>query len=179
MIVGQKDACTRLEEMLSALRRGDGGSLALIGPAGIGKTTLLQFAADRAADLRVLRATGSPAEEGIPYAGLAQILTPILEWSRLLPPMQSAAIEAALAIGPSAGPDPFPVYAGTLGLLAAAAADTPVVVLVDDAQWLDAASLQALMFARRRLAHDHVVVILAARPPPARPPPRGRPPRFG
>ncbi len=166
MIVGQAAACARLEELLSAVRRGDGGSLALIGPAGIGKTTLLQFAADRAAGLRILRATGSPAEEGIPYAGLAQVLTPILEWSGLLPPMQSAAIDAALAIGPSAGPDAFPVYAGTLGLLAAAAADTPVVVLIDDAQWLDAASLQALMFAQRRLLHDHLVVILAARPQP-------------
>ncbi len=170
MIVGQTAACARLEELLAAVRRGDGGSIALTGPAGIGKTTLLQFAADRAADLRVLRATGSPAEEGIPYAGLAQILTPILDWSKALPPMQATAIEAALAIGPSAGPDAFPVYAGTLGLLAAAASDTPVVVLVDDAQWLDAASLQALMFAQRRLVHDHVVVILAARPQPDTPP---------
>ena len=163
MIFGRVDACDRIASLLSDLRRGQGGAIVLSGPAGIGKSTLLDFAADRARGMLVIRAEGSPAEEGITYAGLSQVLTPLLAWLPSLVPTQAAAVEAALAIGPTTGSDSFPVYAGTLGLLAAAAAAGPVVVVVDDSQWLDSASMSALLFAQRRLGHDRVLFVLAAR----------------
>ena len=164
MIFGRADACARIDSLLLALREGTGNALALSGPAGIGKSTLLDFAADHALHTTVIRAIGSPAETGVSYAGLSQVLTPLLDLLPSVPSTQAAAIESALAIGPSNGNDAFPVYAGTLSLLAAAAARGPIVVLVDDGHWLDSASIRALLFAQRRLSRDRVLFIFAARP---------------
>src|SRR6478752_382658 len=164
MIYGREHACDRLETLLSDVRlRGRGGSLVLSGPPGIGKTTLLNFAEEKAEGFQVLRAKGSPAEAGMPYSGLMPVLTPLLELLPSLPPFQVAAIEAALAIGPAAGTDAFPVLAGTLSLLAAAAVATPLAVLIDDCQWLDNDSMNALLFAHRRLTHDRVLFVFTAR----------------
>ena len=149
------------------LAPGSGGSLVLSGPAGIGKTTLLQFAAEKATGCQVLWATGSPVETGLPYAALSQLVAPIVDLLPALRPVQAAAVQAALALSapvePAIGPDAFPVYSGTLSLLSAASAARPVLALVDDCQWLDNESLKALLFAQRRLAHDAVGIILAAR----------------
>jgi DNA-binding CsgD family transcriptional regulator len=164
MIYGREHACDHLESLLSAVRlQGRGGSLVLSGPPGIGKTTLLNFAEEKAEGFQVLRAKGSPAEVGMPYSGLMPVLTPLLELLPSLPPFQVAAIEAALAIGPAAGTDAFPVLAGTLSLLAAAAVATPLAVLIDDCQWLDNDSMNALLFAHRRLTHDRVLFVFTAR----------------
>ncbi len=176
MIFGRIEACRRLEVLVAQARAGVGGSLVLSGPAGIGKTTLLHFAAEIATDCQVLRATGSPTETGLPYAALSQLLEPILDLLPALPPVQAAAVQAALALGPpvepAIAPDVFPVYSGTLSLLSAASAARPVIALVDDCQWLDAESLRALLFAARRLAHDGVGIVLAARSETDLAPPR-------
>src|SRR6476660_3366358 len=131
MIYGREHACDRLESLLSDVRlRGRGDSLVLSGSPGIGKTTLLNFVEQKAEGFQVLRAKGSLAEVGMPYAGLMPILAPLLELLPSLPPLQVAAIEAALAIGPAAGTDAYPVFAGTLSLLAAPAVATPLAVLI-------------------------------------------------
>ena len=163
MIVGRAEACGRIDALTSDLRRGEGGALMLSGPAGIGKSILLDYAADRAEGMRVIRAKGAPDEAGLTYAGLSQVMTPLLEFLPSLVATQAAAVEAALAIGPAVGADSFPVYAGTLGLFVAAAAVGPIVVIVDDCQWLDSASMRALLFAQRRLQHERVLFLLAAR----------------
>ena len=99
----------------------------------------------------------------LPFAGLADVLRPLLGSLTKLPDLQAEVVRTALALGPPRPIDRLRVGAATLGLLAAAAEDTPLLVLVDDGQWLDAASRDALIFAARRLASDPVVVILAAR----------------
>ena len=91
MIFGRIDACERLERLVVDARGGRSGSLVLTGPAGIGKTTLLHFAQELATDSQVLRATGSPAETGMPYAALSSLLAPILE---LLPTISTGQADA-------------------------------------------------------------------------------------
>jgi DNA-binding CsgD family transcriptional regulator len=163
VIVGRSDACRRIEALVVDVRAGSGDALVLSGPAGIGKTTLLEFAEHQAPDFLVLRTTGSPAERGLPYAALSQVLAPILTHLPMLPPVQQGAIRSALGLDPPIGADAFPVYAGTLGLLAAAAAERPVAIMIDDGQWSDTASIQAVLFAQRRLIHDPVALMLATR----------------
>ncbi len=170
-MVGRTDACRRVQTLVEGVRAGVGGALVVTGPAGIGKTTLLEFAAEQAQDLLLLRTTGSPAEHGMPYAGLSQLLGPILCHLPALPPVQQAAVRSALGLDPPVGTDVFGVYVGTLALLAAAAVERPVVVLIDDGQWCDSASIEAVLFARRRLAHDPVGFVLATRVDPHGTPP--------
>jgi DNA-binding CsgD family transcriptional regulator/tetratricopeptide (TPR) repeat protein len=166
MLFGREEARARVDDLLLSVRQGRGDSLLIAGPAGIGKTAMLQYAADSAEQLQVLWAKAVPAETAISYSGLSQILTPLLGYLPSLSAPQSAAVAGALAIGPFAGGDVFPLYAGTLHLLAAAAAKTPVVVLVDDLHWLDVASLNALQFALRRLKHDPVLFLMSFRRDP-------------
>ena len=163
MIFGQAAACERIEAMLSAVRLGKGDALLLTGPAGIGKTTLLGYVAEKAVGMQVVRAQGAPAEAGIPWAGLSQALTPLLESLSSLAAPQAAALRAALAIGPPAGPDAFAVHTGTLSLLATSAGNTPLLLLIDDIHWLDTESVNALLFAQRRLRHDRVLFMMTAR----------------
>ena len=144
VLFGRDDVCATLDNLLASLRSGRGGALVIAGPAGIGKTSLLEYAADGATGLRLLRFKGVPDEACLPYAGLSQGLTPVLDRIPLLPEPQGAAVSAALAVRPSTGTDIFAVCAGTLGLLAVAAAEGRLVVLVDDAHWLDPESMQAL-----------------------------------
>ena len=176
MLLGRDDACARVEDLLASVRHGRSEALVVLGPAGIGKTALLGYAFERAQGMQVLRARGDPAEVGIPYAGLSQLLSPLLDLLPSLSRPQAAAIAAALAIGPPAGKEAFPVYAATLSLLATAASQTPLLVLVDDGHWIDVASMDALLFAQRRLALDPVLLLLTFRLGPALPqPPAGLP----
>lgn len=171
MLLGRQDACERVLQALSSARQGNGGALVITGPAGIGKTALMQYARDHAEEFRVLNAKGTPTETDVPYAGLSRVLTPLLPHIPALPEPQAAAVKGALAIGPPSGGDVFPVYAGTLALLAAAAEHTPTMVSVDDCQWWDTASLNALLFAVRRLHTDPVLTLFTFRTDPTLPPP--------
>jgi len=163
VLVGRAEICLRLERLLDSARQGQSAALAIIGEPGSGKTTLLQYAADESTDMSVLRARGFESEADIPYAGLSELLRPLLGQLDDLPEPQAAALAAALAIGPPTGADRFAVGAATLGLLAAAAERAPLLVLVDDVQWLDRASAEALSFAQRRLGADSVLVLLTWR----------------
>jgi DNA-binding CsgD family transcriptional regulator len=162
-MVGRKDERARLKALLDAAREGRSGTLLLHGPPGIGKTALLRWTIEDAADFTVLRARGMESESDIPFAGLAELITPLLGHVDELPGVQAAAIRGALALGPATPTDRFTVPAALLSLLARAADERPVLVVIDDAQWLDDPSLEAFLFAGRRLGQEGVVMIGAAR----------------
>lgn len=171
-LVGRARERRCLDELIGSAA--DGGAAVLIaGEPGIGKTVLLNHVADVAskqAGLRVLRARGEESEAALGYATLADLLTPLRDRFAGLPPTQRQALEVCLALssGPASGP--LAGCAGALGVLASAADERPLVVLVDDFQWIDPESRQILLFAARRLAAEHIVMILAAREEPGVPP---------
>jgi len=137
--------------------------VAFVGDPGIGKTALLDAAARAAVGFTVLRASGALSESDFPYAGLLALLRPLAPQLTALPPAQCDALEAVLRadVGQVEG---FVVGAGTLAVAAAAAELQPLLVLVDDVQWLDEPTRDVLGFVVRRLAADNVAVVLAARP---------------
>jgi DNA-binding CsgD family transcriptional regulator len=160
-LVGRTDERARLTALLDGARAGSSGVLLLTGPAGIGKTALLRWAMAEADGFAILRARGMEAESDIPFAGLAELVTPLLARLGELPPVQAGALRGALALGPPAPADRFTVPAALLSLLAAE--DRPVLAVIDDAQWLDQPSLEALLFAGRRLEQEGVAVLVCAR----------------
>jgi DNA-binding CsgD family transcriptional regulator len=137
--------------------------LVLRGEAGIGKTALLEFAAELADGFRVLRARGVESESEMAFSGLQELFGPVIELCERLPDRQRAVLEGALAVGPPVAGDPLAVRAATLSMLAAAAENQPLLVVVDDAHWLDRPSAEALAFATRRLQSEGAVVVLALR----------------
>jgi DNA-binding CsgD family transcriptional regulator/tetratricopeptide (TPR) repeat protein len=163
MLVGRDRECARVERLLERARAGAAGALVVVGEAGIGKTALLDFAAERAEGMTVVRAVGVESEAQLEFSGLFDVCRPLLGRIEELPERQRDALAAALGIGPGASVDRFSLGAATLSLLAAAAEEAPVLVLLDDVQWLDAASVDALVFAARRLAAEPVAVLVAAR----------------
>lgn len=163
MLLGRDEEQRRLHHVLAEARSGRSGVLVLSGEAGIGKSALLDAAEGFAADMRVLRARGVEAEGEVPFGGLLELLRPALRAVDQIPRPQAAALESALALRPGGGYDRFAVGAATLSLLASSAEDRPLLVLVDDVQWLDAATSEALLFAFRRLVADPIAVVLAVR----------------
>ena len=163
MLLGRRDERLALDRLLAQARRGESGVLALVGEPGIGKTALLDHAAQQAHDMRVLRARGIESEAEIPFAGLAELLRPALSALDRIPAPQASALAGALALAPARAGDRFAIGAATLSLLSATAEERPLLLLVDDAHWLDASSAQALLFAARRLVADPVALVLSAR----------------
>jgi DNA-binding CsgD family transcriptional regulator len=163
MLLGRAHEQQALVRLLEDARAGGSGVLAIVGEAGIGKSTLLAYAGEQTAGMNVLRARGVQSEAHIPFAGLFELLRPALSWISRIPTPQAEALESALALRPAGAPGRFAVGAATLSLLAAYSEKAPVAVLVDDAQWLDGSSADALLFAFRRLVADPVAVILAVR----------------
>src|SRR5215470_10345286 len=125
-MVGRKDEQARLKALIDAAREGRSGTVLLHGPPGIGKTELLKHAVEDAADFALLRARGMETESDIPYAGLAELVMPLLAHLDEIPNVQAAALRGALALGPATATDRFTVPAGLLSLLARAAEDRPV-----------------------------------------------------
>src|ERR687895_376494 len=154
MFVGRERERARIDRLLEGARGGVSGALLLHGEAGIGKTALMRWAIGRATGMRVLRARGIETESDIPFAGLAELVTPLLDRLDDVPAVQAGALRGALALGPAAPHDRFTVPAGLLSLLAVAAEEQPVLVSIDDAQWLDEPSLEAFLFAGRRLGAE-------------------------
>jgi DNA-binding CsgD family transcriptional regulator len=163
MLLGRDRELEALAGLLGAARAGSGGVLAVVGGAGVGKTSLLDWAAGHAGAMNVLRARGVESESHIPFAGLFDLLRPALPHLGRLPAPQASAIESALALSPGRAYDRFTVGAATLSLLAAHAESAPVGVFVDDAHLLDGSSADALRFALRRLVHDPVAVVVTVR----------------
>jgi DNA-binding CsgD family transcriptional regulator len=142
-----------------------GGALVVGGEPGIGKSALLGEAMRAAAGqgMLVLRTSGVRSEAGLPFAGLHQLLRPVLSWAADLPPRQRAALGAAFGTVEEAAPDPFLIALATLQLLSEAAAQAPVVLAADDAQWLDRPSTDVLAFIARRLESDPILLLAAIR----------------
>ncbi|WP_232660587.1 ATP-binding protein [Pseudonocardia sp. TRM90224] len=159
MLRGRRTELARIDAALDAARTGVSGALVVRGEAGIGKTTLLGHAVERAGELRVLRGTGVESEAELSFAGLHLLLRPALDGLDALPTMQRQALAGAFGMSDGEG-DRFMIGAAVLSLLAEHA---PVLCVVDDAHWLDRASADALLFAARRLDHEGVVVLFGAR----------------
>lgn len=142
-----------------------GGAAVVRGEAGVGKTALLEQVA-AAAPGRVLRVRGVESETELPFVAVADLLLPLRETFDQLPEVQRKALEVSLALQPGPAAGPLAVCAGTLGVLAAAGEREPLLVLVDDFQWVDPSSQQILLFVARRLSAERVVLLLAVREQP-------------
>src|SRR5215211_2391197 len=163
MLRGREQECTRLDRALESARRGRSSALVLRGEAGMGKTSLLRYAIDRAEAMDVVRATGVESEAELEFSGLLELCRPLLARVSELPELQASALLGALGFEPAGTHDRFAIGAATLGLLAAAAERQPLLVAVDDVNWLDHPSADALRFAAQRLLADRVAVIVGTR----------------
>jgi len=163
VLIGREQERQRLAALLEEARRGRSGALAVVGDPGVGKTALLEDARDRAADLRLLTATGVESESELPFASLHELLAPLVGLLPRIPPAQASALAVALSLDEGVA-DTLAVSAGTLSLLVEAAEEQPVVVVLDDVHWFDHASAHALAFATRRLRAEQIAVVAAFRP---------------
>ena len=165
-LLGRQAECAVLDRLVGAVRAGGSRALVVHGEPGAGKTVLLEYLAGRAADgCRVVRAAGVQSEMELAFAGLHQLCAPLLDRLEALPGPQAEAARTAFGVSAGPAPDRFLVGLAVLGLLSEAAADRPLVCLVDDAQWLDRASAQVLAFAARRLGAESVGLVFGARAP--------------
>ena len=168
-LVGRREEQRKLAALVERVRGGESGVLVLGGEAGIGKTALLHDVRDHASDLRVIALSGAESEMELAYAGVQQLCAPVLGHIDHLPDPQKNALRVALGLRGGAAPGRLLVGVAVLSLLADAGAERPTICLIDDAQWVDRASLQALAFAGRRLAADPVGMVFAARGSQAEP----------
>ncbi len=152
-----------LDHVLDSARDGVGRALVLRGEPGTGKTSLLEYAIGRAPDMRVARAAGVEPETALGFAGLHQLLIPLLPRLGRLPGPQRDALQAAFGLAAAPAPDRFLFGLAVLSLLADAAADQPLLVAVDDAQWLDQPTMEVLAFVARRLCTEPIAFVLAMR----------------
>src|SRR5215472_12833726 len=162
---GRRTEQAALDRLLTEVRAGQSRVLVLRGEAGVGKTVLLDYVQERAPECRVVRAAGVESEMELPFAVLHQLCAPLLNSLARLPGPQGDALSTAFGLGAGAAPDRFIVSLAVLGLLSVVAEERPLVCLVDDAQWLDRASAQALAFVARRLLAESVAMIFSLREP--------------
>ena len=151
--------------LLAAVRGGQSRVLVVCGEAGVGKTALLEYAIGSASGFRVVRAVGVESEMELAFAALQQLCAPILDRLDRLPAPQRDALGVAFGLRAGDAPDRFLVGLAVLSLLAEVAEERPLVCVVDDAQWLDRASAQALVFVARRLLAESVALLLVTREP--------------
>jgi DNA-binding CsgD family transcriptional regulator len=163
VLVGRESDCARIDELLEQARRGRSGALVIRGEAGMGKTALLDYAAERAEGMTVVRAIGVEYEAELQFSGLLELMRPLLEHLPEIPPQQAEALKSALGLGVAKPHDRFTICAATLSLIAAAAETKPLLILVDDAHWMDSATDDALLFSAKRLVADSVAIVLAVR----------------
>jgi DNA-binding CsgD family transcriptional regulator len=164
MTLRGRDAQLRaLDAVLDAVRAGESRVLVVRGEPGVGKSALLDYVGERASGCRVARAVGVQAEMELAFAGLHLLCAQMLDHLEGLPGPQRDALRTAFGLSAGPAPDPFLVALAALSLLSEVAQERPLVCLVDDAQWLDRASAQALAFVARRLRMDPVALIFAAR----------------
>jgi DNA-binding CsgD family transcriptional regulator len=161
--VGRTSERELLDGLLTRVRGGESEVLVVRGEAGIGKTALLRYAARQASGYRVVELTGVEAEMELAFAGIHQLCGPMLDRLDGIPPPQRDALTVALAIAVGEAPDRFLVGLAVLSLLAAVAEERPLLCLVEDAQWLDAASRQIVGFVARRLRAESVAIVIAVR----------------
>jgi DNA-binding CsgD family transcriptional regulator len=155
----------QLNRLLDKVRGGESAALVVRGEAGIGKTALLEHCAGQASGFHIFRVAGMQSEMELPFAGLHQLCAPMLADIESLPYPQQNALRVALGLASGDAPDPFLVALATLSLLAEVALNRPLLCVIDDGQWLDAASRQVLGFAARRLLAEAVLMLFSVRDP--------------
>ncbi len=165
MLRGRRSECEALDRQLQRVRSGQSSVLVVRGEAGVGKTALLGYVAERASGCRIVRVAGVESEMELAVAGLHQLCAPMLDGLGGLPGPQRDALRVAFGLQDGGAPDRFLVALAVLSLLAEAAEAEPLVCLVDDAQWLDRASAQALAFVARRLLAESIAMVFAVREP--------------
>jgi DNA-binding CsgD family transcriptional regulator len=164
-LLGRKHEREALDRLLAGARGGQGAVLVLHGEAGVGKTALLDQAAAAAGDFRIVRLAGVEGEMELPFAAVQQLVSPFPGLTENLPQPQREALDVAFGLSGGPVPNRFLVGLAALGLLSEAAEERPLLAMVDDAQWLDDASAQALAFVARRLSAEKIALVFAARRP--------------
>src|SRR3954469_8457288 len=143
-LLGRRRECEALDRLVATVRAGRSAVLVIRGEAGVGKSALLTYLVERASGCRIARAAGVQSEIELAFAGLHQLCAPMLDRVDRLPAPQRDALSPAFGLACGAAPDRFLVGLAMLGLLSEVADERPLVCLVDDAQWLDRESVQAL-----------------------------------
>jgi DNA-binding CsgD family transcriptional regulator len=164
-LLGRRSERAALDLLVSAVRAGESQALVVRGEAGVGKSALLQYLAERAEGCRILHVIGVEAEMELAFAALQQLCAPLLDRLERLPAPQRDALATAFGLRAGEAPDRFLVSLAVLSLLGEAAEEQPLIGLVDDAQWLDRASAQVLAFVARRLVAESVGLVFASRQP--------------
>ena len=164
---GRSGEVSVLAGLVAAVRAGQSRVLVVRGEPGVGKTALLDYLAGQASGCRVVRVAGVQSEMEFAFAGLHQLCAPMLDRLEALPAPQRDALRTVFGISAGPPPDRFLVALAVLSLLSETAGERPLVCVIDDEQWLDQASAQALGFAARRLAADPVALVFGARVPGA------------
>jgi DNA-binding CsgD family transcriptional regulator len=165
MLLGRLPERAALSQLLDGARAGRSGVLVVRGEPGVGKTALLEYAIESAAGLRVVRVAGVESEMELAFAALQQLCAPMLDKLAGLPDPQRHALGVAFGLDTGAAPDRFLVGLAVLSLLSEVAEQQPLLCVIDDAQWLDRASAQALAFVARRLLAEPVALVFATREP--------------
>jgi DNA-binding CsgD family transcriptional regulator len=163
VLVGRAPEQAGLEARIAAAEGGRGNALIITGEPGIGKSALVDDVCERAVGLRRLAVCGVESESELGFAVLADLTRDLLDHLGELPRGQAAALSGALGLGPPGAVDRLAVYAATLALLAAASEQEPLLISVDDSQWVDSATVEALMFCARRIDADAIVIFLVTR----------------
>jgi DNA-binding CsgD family transcriptional regulator len=163
VLVGRDNETQVLESLLEATREGDGGAIVIHGEPGIGKTAILERAVVLARDFNVLRTLGNEADRELPYASLQDLFRPEIREVEQLPHPQRCALEVALGRRDGQVPDRLLVGLGLLNLMSLVGTRRPVLCVVDDGQWLDAASAHAIGFAARHVSKDPVAFLFGSR----------------
>jgi len=164
-LIGRRGECEALDRLVADVGAGQSRVLVVRGEAGAGKTVLLDYLAERASGCRVARAAGVESEQDLAFAGLHLLCVPFLDRLSSLPGPQRDALDAAFGLRGGDAPDRFLVGMAVLGLLSDVAGERPLICLVDDTQWLDRSSVQALGFVARHLVDAPVAVVFATRQP--------------
>jgi DNA-binding CsgD family transcriptional regulator len=162
-LLGRAEECAMLRELATNVRNGFSGTLVFIGEPGVGKTRLLQYVAESAAEVTPLWISGAQSELRLAFAALHRLVLPYLGRLRRLSGPHRAALEVTFGLREGPPPNRFLVSLGALALLDDVAAERPLVCLVDDAQWLDPESLSVLGFVARRLYADRIGMVFSAR----------------
>ncbi len=162
-LLGRRSECETLDHLLADAAGGTSRVLVLRGDAGVGKTALLRYLADRVAGWHVATAVGVESEMELAYSGLHQLCAPLLDRVDRLPGPQRDALEIVFGLGTGPPPDRFLVGLAALTLLAETAEHQPLICIIDDAQWLDDATAQTVAFVARRLLAERIALVFAAR----------------
>jgi DNA-binding CsgD family transcriptional regulator len=163
MLVGRSSELVGLRDVIDQARSGGSATLVIRGEPGVGKTVLLDELESLAHNFRVIRTSGIESELQMDYAALHRIVLPFIDRIPELPAPQRDAIQAAFGLSATGRPDQFLVGLASLTLLGDPDRTAPLLVIVDDSQWLDQESMTALAFLGRRLQADRVALVFAVR----------------